>query len=266
MAVNLPQLEKSFENFKGSIKERLSSPLITSFFVSWTIINYKVVLIVLADESLSYKLKLISWYFSNHSVSSTLLLPLIAVFVYVFVYPYVLRPVNRFLLNRKLDIQRDTYSAEGRQLVDEARLKEILVRFHDQKKDLLDEIATLRQENSELTAKLDSLQNDVSSPVGQEEQISIQEPQSPLDGLSKDELEVITILGKREDTGLDFSTESSIASDTSMGKLRTSYAVQQLVDKLYIVRMRNRLENEHKYKLGPKGMEAFIRLTSVLQP
>jgi len=86
--------------------ERLSSPLISTFIISWCVSNYKVILILLADAPLKEKTTELNDYFHGpfwlvwpHSWLWIIGAPAVATAFYIFVYPEinirVMRIVNK---------------------------------------------------------------------------------------------------------------------------------------------------------------------------
>lgn len=239
------------DSLKGSIKERITSPFFSAFVTSWSLINFRFFLIFFSDSSLRYKFKLFDWYFSTYSIWETLIYPLVATLSYIFLYPYIARPINLFLLRQKLQIQRDIFDAEGRQLVDENRLKGIYANFYDERKRFEDRIGVLQHENLELRSKLEAIER-----VSMEKNLNVG---TPLEGLDEAEVKMIHAIGTYEEEDIVL-TEDSLAQELKFGRVKTADVLQNLVDASYV--SRRSYGDDFHYGLQPKGRKAYLFLTS----
>jgi predicted transcriptional regulator len=89
--------------------ERLSSPLLGAFSISWCVWNWKFLVILFSNNSATTTFELVE-KIAFPDLSSVLLrglfLPLLTSLAYVFVYPYPARYVYRFTLNRQREINQ----------------------------------------------------------------------------------------------------------------------------------------------------------------
>lgn len=256
-------IEEMIDGFKGTITERISSPLLFSFSTSWVLINFKFFLILISSNKITYKLKLIDWYFSNYGVTNALVFPLLASLTYVFLYPYVSRPVNKFLLNRKLEVQKDIYLAEGRQLVSEDDLKKIRARTFDEKKVLRDEIISLQEELADARAKIDELMKikngiDIESFYVNPEDDEKKNDTDRLSDINEPEINILQTLGESEDSGINSVGEDVLMSVSGVGKVKSKLAIQRLMDMGYITP--DYRSGKTKYSLTQDGRELYVQI------
>ena len=98
MSDELPKVEpKGFwDVMYAFFGRRLSSPIISSFVISWCISNYKVILILFSGATLDNKMRELNDYFHGpfwlvwpHSWIWIIGAPALATIVYIFVYPHI---------------------------------------------------------------------------------------------------------------------------------------------------------------------------------
>ncbi len=185
--------------------------------------------------------------------------------LYVFAYPYVARYVSRFVLERKLDVQSDTYKLEKEQLVSENRLKAIQANFYDQKEELRTEIRRLNTELEETRAKVqqnakplrfESLMDAQSAGIG----AKTVKPQSPIIALDEAQIKLINALGEQENKGVSEVFAADLYDLTNMSKVKTNLAMETLASERYI--SSRSVAGGRLYKLAIKGREAFDYLST----
>ena len=102
-------LDDLLKSAKESILERIASPLLGSFSVAWCLWNYKFLVILFSEATVSQTFSLAEKY-AFPDVSSVvirgLLLPVLTAAAYVFVYPYPARFVYGFTQRRQVEINR----------------------------------------------------------------------------------------------------------------------------------------------------------------
>lgn len=211
-----------FDAMQDSIGERLSSPLIFSFSVSWLIINYRFILMMFSEESIIIKVQMLNIYTHEYGIPYLVLYPFAAMCFYVFLYPFIARPVNRFVQRKRIEIQVDNEMLAGQQIVTEERLKGIQARFYDEKQELTEENQRLSAALGEVQAKLDvltSAQNKTLSP----------EPKNEQPALDIDSASILLFLGDMENDGVDRLPFSNIYASSELPKVRAKLALERLI-------------------------------------
>lgn len=114
------------ETLKRDLSERLSSPLISSFCISWALWNYKFLLIVASSNSISTTFALIEKFsFSSIGEIATkgLLLPTLTALAYIYLYPipaeYIYKRVQQN--NKRLKEIRSAIEDQTPLTVEESR-------------------------------------------------------------------------------------------------------------------------------------------------
>lgn len=108
-------MDDFFSSLKGYVSDRLSSPLLGAYFVSWVIFNFKLFLVVFSNMKIFVKLSWIESYFSLDffSLLHTWFYPLCVALIYVLVLPYP----SRWILSHTLTQNRENLKL--RQRIDE---------------------------------------------------------------------------------------------------------------------------------------------------
>lgn len=120
-------IDDAYTSAKDLITERFSSPFIFSYVISWIVINYKIVVVILSKSTEEFdiykKLELINSILNSSSFPIPIfdyviymhgfVYPLIAALAYTFAYPYADYRITKFTLNRKVKIRNEKVKAEG---------------------------------------------------------------------------------------------------------------------------------------------------------
>jgi len=94
-----PTRESSESGFWDAMKviflDRLSSPIISTYMISWSITNYQVLLIVFGKGEVEGKLKLLNQYFDGLTITIPWArawiygMPLLVTIAYIYIYPWI---------------------------------------------------------------------------------------------------------------------------------------------------------------------------------
>jgi hypothetical protein len=112
---------------KAQLSERIASPLIGSFVISWCLWNYKFFVILFSDASVSQTFLLVDtivfpsiWL----AILKGVFLPAATTFAYIFVYPYPAKYVYEFTRHRQKEINEVRQRIEGETLltIEESRI------------------------------------------------------------------------------------------------------------------------------------------------
>ncbi len=151
-----------------AIAERLTSPLIGTYWISWLIWNFKFVLIVFSGQEIEAKLQLMhdELFWNGWAYLSTYGIPALMAILFIFVYPYPAQVVYEFRLRvqRKLNQIKQKEEDEELLSVEDSRKLRLEIREKERKlNEWLDEaekeISDLRQENAALKEKVGSNQD-----------------------------------------------------------------------------------------------------------
>ncbi len=129
------------------IDERLSSPLVSGFVISWTVINWKFIVILLSDTSVSKTFDMASDLYKTRGDwwGWNIAMPFAVALAYVYLLPLLSRPVHRQWRENQKQIEDD------RKAVAELELLDL-----DTSRSLRSEIYQLRQTVADIKVERDS--------------------------------------------------------------------------------------------------------------
>lgn len=154
--------EEIIKSSRTSLSERLASPLMGSFVISWCIWNYKFLVILFSLASVTKTFELIdSVAFPD---TSTLLLrgaifPALTAAIYIFLYPYPAKFVFEFTRNRQKEINDIRRRIEDETPLTLEESRKIRSELHRREKEHVEEIDRKDEEIGRLKAEIASLRS-----------------------------------------------------------------------------------------------------------
>ena len=115
-------MEDILKSIKAQLYERAISPLTGSFIIAWCLWNYKFVLVLFSGLSIPDKFEWIecelfdTW---QEVWLLGLLYPLLSTAVYLFIYPFIAKPVFKFVRGKQIDMMNDKKRIDGGALLTE---------------------------------------------------------------------------------------------------------------------------------------------------
>jgi hypothetical protein len=145
-------------DFRTLVLERISSPLIFSFLISWLIINSKIFLVIFSSLDVHAKIAYLEVYFGGfHHLYYTLLYPFISMVFYVFFpYPQINTYTQKIVTRYKVKLNNDQKEIWGKALVSTDELQDIYARHGKIVTQLKNEIQDLKDREKQLEAQLSS--------------------------------------------------------------------------------------------------------------
>lgn len=113
-------LEELKNKMELAVSERLNNPIIYSFIISWSIINYEFIMVLLSNNSVTVTINLIDtliWPTSFDLVLKCFISPLIAVAVYVYLLPIPTKWVYSHRLRTANNLRKIKTHIEGEQVL-----------------------------------------------------------------------------------------------------------------------------------------------------
>jgi hypothetical protein len=113
-------LKEIGNDLRTQFRERLSSPLIGSFAISWLIWNYRLLAVLFSNLSVVERFKYIDTVLYPTPWStwiSKLIGPLACALAYIFIYPYPAKAINGFWLRRENERKKQRDEIEGAALL-----------------------------------------------------------------------------------------------------------------------------------------------------
>lgn len=238
-----------------SISERLESPLISTFSVSWCIINYKLIIIILSSEHIFYKLKLINWYFSSSylfGVLNSFIYPVLITVFYIFVYPLIALRVNNVVLTNKMLLIDQQKSIENKRIVTADELSEIHSIYQQDIDDLNAEIVRLKSINSKQALKL-QMNEGVDLQIKSNNSNSFKKQSQQLEN------EMIDLLVSQENTNNSITVSQFLGSfNKSYESVLVNYVYKKLLDENIIEEDFDPGDGRNYINLTSKGREGYL--------
>jgi hypothetical protein len=138
---------------RQNVLDRVSSPLITSFMVSWCLWNYKFIIILFSDTSVTQTFEMIeriSFPGWESVISHGIFLPLTSAVVYVFGYPYPARFTHKYL-------KKQSHLTNDHNPMSEEDYVRIQTKIRTEKEKQEDDIKKLTMENTKAKENHQSL-------------------------------------------------------------------------------------------------------------
>lgn len=242
------------ESFRKQLLDRVSSPIIGSFLVSWCLWNYKFLVILFSSASVSTTFSLIekaafpdTWSI----VGRGLLYPFLTAAVYIFLYPYPARFVYGFTQRRQRELNALRQQIENETLlsVEESRRirADVVARDtkHDEELDRLNtELARLR---SELAAAQSSTTEVPSAPQGTSETAA-----------TFDESQ-IAIMKEIEKAGGEL-LEKTIVNRSKTTKVKTEFDLGELHRLMLLKKNYDQSKGDYAYEFTHGGRRMVLQL------
>lgn len=207
------------------LSERLTSPLLGAFIISWGAWNYRFLLIILSSEPVERKFELIdqlAFLDLNHAIIRGIALPFLTSLAYLFIYPYPAKFVYAFTRRQQraiLEIRRQIEEETPLTIQDSRKIRTDLARAE------LEYFAELERKDREIERLRSQLIPASTDP----------EPESSPgnDGKSEPENsplgdELVTMLLKIEKLSGE-APEQALISSSGMSKTEAEYNLGELV-------------------------------------
>lgn len=244
------------KTIKAGLYERVTSPLLGSFLISWTIWNYKFIAVIFASIPPQEKISLIENTIFPNITSSLLrggLYPLLTTIVFIFIYPYPARFVFEFW--RK----------------EQKTLKEIRQRIEDETPLTIDEARKIKREalNIELKydAEIEAKNNEIKRlkeelEATKQKYLKVQIVDT--DDIKEDNVHQF-ILNNEQLSLLEsisqsnkYMTENSAINQSNNSRVKTEYNLGELLNNGYVSKDYSTKERDYYYSLTHKGRTALV--------
>jgi len=154
-------LSDIFQAIKLGITERITSPLLGTYLISWLVWNYRLLFVLFSDLPVAVKFTYIDsvLYPSIPSCISSFTWPAIATIFLIYGYPFLARYVyeHRLNVNRDLMARRQRVEDETPMTLEQGR--NLRIAFRERENQFNVRIGELEQENVDMRAELRSKNN-----------------------------------------------------------------------------------------------------------
>jgi hypothetical protein len=279
------------DDIKDSIKAKLYdfqyTPFMSSFVISWVVINHKYLLVFFADYDLEKKLPLLKgWNFSLHTswfsipCMMNVVLPILFGLFYVFIYPKINEKFYEYTLERNKELQKIKQDIEDETPITQEKARE-LKREHyklaDERDQALEKLKESQKEHAEALANtLKPLQDQIES-YHSTQKVSdelIQKLEAEKESLKKslENLPAITAerdeLKEKFDNMICLDTSSDSTEEIAIAKSTTVEAPKEIVrqedDRTKVLRYF--YEGNYKTTTETIAIDQIVNFTKLARP
>lgn len=246
--------EDILHSAKVNLVDRLNSPLIGAFTVSWCAWNWKFLVILFSDASVSTTFALVDQVaFSDWKaiIFRGAVFPLLTALAYVFLYPYPARYVYEFTLRR----QQET-NAIRKKLDDETPLtleesRKLRLAFVENERRNTENVQRLSEEIARLK---DALEDALDSRDAVKPTVALTNELSNPNSISSDQIHILRLLA---DAGGEM-LQQRLISESSQSKIKAEFNLGELEGHKLIARRRNIRDGSVKVSFTQEGRRALL--------
>lgn len=247
------------DSLKAQLYERAVSPLLGSFVLSWLLWNYKLVLVVLSEESVLEKFRIIDevlYYDWKQTFCITLGFPLITAIFYIFIYPYPAKWVFKFTRKRQVEINQTRKEIEGNVLlsVDESReIRSRIFKLEDAHQEALNRKS---EEIERLKAELHDKNHEDTDGLKEGPDLETQKSEgitTTLD-LDKEQVNMLVMIAD----GRSSCTREELVRKSGSSKIKAEYDLDRLEERGLIKYDYDMRYQESMYVITKKGRSFLV--------
>ena len=243
-------VDEIVKSAKAQLSERIASPLIGSFVISWCLWNYKFLVILFSAASVSQTFTLVDTLVFPTTWSLILngvLLPAATTFAYIFAYPYPAKYVYEFNRRRQKEINEVRQRVEDETLLTIEESRKMRAEALQTEKAHQEIVDRLNDEISRLKLEMTNEQPETSTLTPAAEEPS-QEAVTPT------QLAVLKLL---ENLGGKMN-ENSLIKLNKESKVKTEFDLGELVKMKMIKKLRSVRTGEFTYEFLQEGRRILL--------
>lgn len=243
-------VDEIVKSAKAQLSERIASPLIGSFTISWCLWNYKFLVILFSAATVSQTFALIDTIVFPTTWSMILngvLLPAATTFAYIFVYPYPAKYVYEFTRRRQKEIN------EVRQRIED----ETLLTIEESRKIRAEVLQTAKAHQEivdRLNGEISRLKLEMTNGQPEPPTLPPAADESSQEAVTPTQLAILKLLEK---AGGKMNEDILIKSSTA-SKVKTEFDIGELV-KLEMIKRRHDIRTgEVMYEFLHEGRRTLL--------
>ncbi len=166
-------MDEILKSVKAYLYDKSTSPLFGCFVISWLVWNYRVVLTIFSGESLESKFRVIEELFETINVTlwdvhfnvsgelvNAFMVPAIATIFYIYVYPFLAKPVYEHSLSRQKELRVIKQKEENNRLLSVEESRELYQKLAQLQDEADKETERYRKQVSSLSQTIVELQKE----------------------------------------------------------------------------------------------------------
>jgi hypothetical protein len=240
------------KSIRLQLSERLTSPLLGSFVVSWCAWNYKALVILFSKEPVEhsfYLLQTIVWPDQTMLLARGLLAPSLTAAAYIFVYPYPAKFVYEFSRKRQREILDVRRRIEEETPLTVAESKEIRRQIYESQLAAENEVAHKNNEIVRLKERVEELEKQLSE---RQAPVVVNLPRK-VKAATTSQLQVLQRLA-----GAMRPMLYSELIQEFKDRVRLDFDLQELVTRSMISREADQAHREYKYTVSHEGRRVLL--------
>lgn len=263
-------MENIKESILNTLNERIASPLVGSFVISWAIWNYKTILIILSTRAVEEKILFLETNMYQDwliVLERAFAYPLLTTIIFLFLFPYPERFVYAYWYGHKEKLRTKKQAIENKKLLtheESRKLRQKIVEVESDLNQIIDEKDLEIKSLKDIITNNENKIEDVSKAtkeqsISDDSILSLQDFLPPKDEKLKygDLLNPLeTIYDKYEHFPLSTATFNKLIRDAvpEKNKMQFEVLMAQLFDTNYIAFQNNHVE------VTPQGKEILVKM------
>jgi hypothetical protein len=234
---------------KQSVLERVASPLLGSFVIAWCLWNWKFLVILFSDASVSQTFVLIEKHaFPEWTAIACrgILFPIATAAAYVFLYPYPARIVYGFTLRRQREINMTRQKIADETLLTLEESRRLRAEFVEQDRKQNERVRNLNEEIARLSTALEVMKAEEKPELSTDERL--------YDTLEPSQLFLLRILERADGPAL----ESDLIKKTPEPRLKAEFDIGELERRKLLHRNFDQARNAYTLEFTHAGRRALL--------
>ncbi len=250
-------IEEMLSSVKSQIKERLGSPLMGAFILSWTIVNYRFIAVLWADMPVAERFEMIDTIlYPDFSTRMWLLVgyPIIATITFIVVYPHLARWVFNYWRRQQNKLRELRQKIDGEAPVTKEESTRMWARFFEQEKKYEEQLSERDREIIELKNELKLAISETQAVKSSSVEVTVQNHYpGEMQGFSLTAGTILILMHEAEEAHQEITRDMlEKVLSKKHGVTPTRYELEKL-EKNYLIRQYNDV-----FTLTEKGRKAII--------
>lgn len=262
----LTMIEDLSKTIKAQLYERVNSPLLASFALSWVSWNYRFVIVLFSSMGAPEKFKYIdeNLYKTIEEIAYRgAIYPLLTSLFLIFIYPFPAKWVYEFSRKqqRKLKEIQQQIDDETPLTKDEARkLRKEMIKASEEYEQELDKRAAEITRLKELMAPEDVSLDYLIDKNRNQKRDSYQSSNNNSSLLSLEQVELLQMIGESPADQLSEGTIISSLKEYGMDQIHAKHILDVLLNRKFISVSYNQTTGERYFTITPAGREYLVNL------
>ncbi len=251
-------IDEIITSVKQTLIERVTSPLLGGFLVSWCLWNWRFLVILFSDATVSQTFEMvdrIAFPTATTVIMRGFFYPLATAAAYIFLYPFPARFVYWYTLRRQREANETKQKDANETLlsVEDSRL--LRAEYVERERRNTELIQTRNEEIARLNAALDAAEKTKSKSVLS---VAVENEKT----LTQEQALLLQLLGKLGSPAL----ESVLVAQSKREKIAVEFDLGELVKRKLLLRKFNYELNGSSFEFTHEGRRALLETEALMPP